>query len=68
MLGRLDGLEPDEGDLHGAEEADDEEGVVRNVDPLAESVHEDKDEDVQRNQIDDKHVAAPSGNLKLSQQ
>ena len=36
VLGRLDGLEPDEGDLHGAEEADDEERVVRHVDPLAE--------------------------------
>ena len=36
VLGGLDWLEPDEGDLHGAEEADDEERVVRHVDPLAE--------------------------------
>ena len=64
MLGGLDRLEPDEGDLHGAEESDDEERVVRHVDPLTESVHEDEDEDVQRDQVDDEHVAAPRGNLK----
>ena len=34
MLRGLDGLEPDERDLHRAEETHDEEGVVRHVDPL----------------------------------
>ena len=34
VLRGLDGLEPDEGDLHGAEEPDDEEGVVGHVDAL----------------------------------
>ena len=34
MLGGLDRLEPHEGNLHGAQQAQDEEGVVRHVDPL----------------------------------
>ena len=34
MLRGLDGLEPDERDLHRAKETHDEEGVVRHVDPL----------------------------------
>ena len=31
---------------------------------LPESVHEDEDEDVERDQVDDEHVAAPRGNLE----
>jgi len=48
VLRGLDRLEPDEGDLHGAEEAEDEEGVVGHIDPVGEPVHQDQDEDVER--------------------
>jgi len=48
VLRGLDRLEADEGDLHGAEEAEDEEGVVGHIDPVGEPVHQDQDEDVER--------------------
>ncbi len=40
VLGGLDRLEADEGDLHGAEQADDEEGVVGHVDAVAVTAHQ----------------------------
>ena len=61
MLRGFDGLEPDEGDLHGAEEADDEEGVVGDIDPLRESSHEEEHKHVEGDQIDDEDVASPCG-------
>ena len=64
MLRCLNGLESNEGNLHGAEQANNEEGVVGHVNPLRISVHQQKDEHVEGDQVDDKDVAAPSGHLK----
>ena len=44
MLWGLNRLKPDEGDLHGAEQAEDEEGVVGDVDAVGEPVHQDEDD------------------------
>ena len=64
VFGRLNRLEADEGDLHGAEQAEDEEGVVGDVDAVGEPVHQDEDEDVKWDQVDDEHVAAPCRHLR----
>ena len=53
MLRGADRLEPDERDLHGAEEADDEEGVLEGLDPLAMATHQQQDEHVQGEQVED---------------
>ena len=60
MLGGLDGLESDEGDLHRTDETNDEKGVVGHVNSMRKSVHEDQDEDVEGNEVDDEYVASPS--------
>ena len=53
VLRGADQLEPDERDLHGAEEADDEEGVLEGLDPLAMATHQQQDEHVQGEQVED---------------
>ena len=61
MLGRLNRLEPDERDLH---RQDGPEGVdcgVRHVDAVGEAAADHEDEDVDGDQVDEKHVAAPGG-------
>lgn len=63
MLWGLNRLKPDEGDLHGAEQSEDEEGVVGDVDPVWEPVHQDQDKDMKRDQVDDEDVSAPSWHL-----
>ena len=66
MFRGLDRLKPDEGDLHGAEQAEDEEGVVGHVDAVGKPVHQDQDEDVKRDQVDDEHAASPCRHLETN--
>ena len=61
MLGSLHGLEPDEGDLHGEDGADDVDGGVGDVDPVREAAADHEDEDVHGDEVDEEHVAAPRG-------
>ena len=63
MLGCADWEESHEGDLHGAEQTDDEEDSVGRVESFAEPSHEEKDECVQGDQVDDEHIASPSRHL-----
>ena len=59
MLARSDWLKTDEWDLHGEEEAEDEEGGVGGVDARRVATHQQESEDVKRNQVDDKHITTP---------
>ena len=49
MLGCFNRLEPDEGNLHGAEEANDEEGVVSHVNSRRVAIHQQEHKHVKRN-------------------
>ena len=60
MLRGSDGLESHERNLHGADEAEDEESCVGRVDPGAAAPHEDQHQHMQGNEVDDVDVAAPS--------
>lgn len=62
VLARLDGLEAYEGNLHSENGAEDVEGGVGGVESGGESSDADEDEDVQRNEVDDKNIPAPRGN------
>ena len=64
VLRSFDGLETHEWDLHWAEETDDEESVVGDVDPLGVAVHQQQNKDVEGDQVDDKDVASPCRHLK----
>ena len=61
VLGGLHWLEPDEGDLHGEDGADDVDGGVGDVDPVREAAADHEDEDVHGDEVDEEHVAAPRG-------
>lgn len=64
MLGGGDGLEADEGDLHGEDGADDVERAVGDVDAVREAARHHQDEHVQRDDVDQEHVAAPRRYLR----
>lgn len=48
VFGGLDWLEPDKRDLHGAEQANDKEGVVSNVNPCGVAVHKEEGKNMKR--------------------
>ena len=59
MLAGSDGLEADEWDLHGAQQAEDEEGGVGRVEAGRVAAHHHQREHVERDEVDDEHVATP---------
>ena len=59
MLRCFDWLETDEWNLHGAEQSNDEERVVSDVDPLRISIHQQKYKHVQGDEIDNENVSSP---------
>ena len=59
MFTGLHWLESNERDLHGAEKSHNEEGVVRHVDPLGEPTHQQEDEDMEGDEVDDEDVSSP---------
>ena len=63
VLRGLNGLEPDEGDLHRKDGAEGVDGGVRDVDPVGVPSADHQDENVNRNQVDQEHVTAPRRHL-----
>ena len=63
MLRCFDWLETDEWNLHGAEQSNDEERVVSDVDPLRISIHQQKHKHVQGDEIDNENVSSPGRHL-----
>lgn len=59
-----DGLEADEGDLHGEQQPEDVEGGVAGEQSVRVATHDEQSEHVQRDQIDDEHVASPRRHLE----
>lgn len=59
MLAGPDGLEPNEGDLHGQQQAEDVEHGVAGEQPHGVAAHQQQHKHVQRDEVDDKHVASP---------
>lgn len=53
------GLEPNEGNLHRANKAQDVEGGVGRVEAVREASHQQEGEHVEWDEVDDVHVAAP---------
>lgn len=61
VLGRLDGLETDEVDLHGEQSSEGVDRAVGDVEAAREAAGDQQREDVQRDQVDDEDVASPRG-------
>jgi len=57
-------LKPDKWNLHGAKQTKDEEGVVGNVDPVGKAIHQDQDEHMKWDQVDDENIATPGRHLQ----
>ena len=63
MLGALNRLETDEGDLHRQDGAKRVDSAVGDVDAMWEAARQDQRQHVQRNQIDEEDVATPRRHL-----
>lgn len=59
MLRSSDGLEADEGNLHTQQKAQNVKRGVTREEPIAKSVHDQKGENVEGNQVDDEDVSSP---------
>lgn len=59
MFASPDRLEADEGYLHGEQQADDVEHRVADEETLGEAAHDQQQEHMERDQVDDEHVTTP---------
>jgi hypothetical protein len=64
VLGCLNGLKPDKGNLHGEYGSDNIDGRVGDINSVGEPPADHQYKDVQRDQVDEKHIATPGGDLK----
>jgi len=58
-------IRTDKRDLHGKDQAKNEESGVRRVDAVRKSTHEQKNENMEGNQVNDEHITTPCWDLKI---
>ena len=58
-------IRTDKRDLHGEDQAKNEESSVRRVDAVRKSTHEQKNENMEGNQVNDEHITTPCWDLKI---
>mmetsp|Transcript_1944 Transcript_1944/g.6985 ORF Transcript_1944/g.6985 Transcript_1944/m.6985 type:complete len:339 (-) Transcript_1944:665-1681(-) len=62
VLGRLNGLEANEVDLHRHQRSHHVKRAVRDVDPVGVTSADDEGQHVKRDEVDDEHISSPGGN------